>query len=141
MLLAQTSPTAKDLALFAEMLSLPLGEQDGSLPVSPRRKREQTFAALLRWIEGLSSQDPLLMVFEDVHWIDPSSREFLRLIVERADRLRVLLLITCRREFDASWTNLPHATALTLQGIGQDEAEKLVQADRRPSCDFGRASG
>jgi len=133
-LLAQTSPTAKDLALFAEMLSLPPGEQYGSLPISPHRKREQTFAALLRWIEGLSGKDPLLMVFEDVHWIDPSSREFVKLIVQRADRLSVLLLITCRPEFDVSWTNLPHVTALTLQGIGQDEAEKLVRLTGGPAA-------
>ncbi len=126
-LLAQTSPTAKDLALLAEMLSLPLDNRSGSLPPSPHRKREQTFAVLLRGIERLSGREPVLMVFEDVHWIDPSSREFLDLVVGQADRLRILLLVTCRPEFDAPWTNRPHVTALSLQGIGQHEAANLVR--------------
>ena len=96
-LLAQTSPTAEDLALLAELLSLPLGQPlPDHFRLSPHRKREQTFAALLRQIERLSGRDPVLMVFEDVHWIDPSSRELLDLVVERAARLRVLLLITFR---------------------------------------------
>jgi predicted ATPase len=70
------------------------------LSLSPQRKREKTLEALLRLIAALARQQPLLMVFEDTHWIDPSSRELLQLIVEKVMRLPVLLLITFRPEFE-----------------------------------------
>ena len=67
------------------------------------------------------------MVFEDVHWIDPSSRELLDLAVERAARLPVLLLVTFRPEFEPSWTGQPHVTALVLNRLGRREGGALVR--------------
>ena len=67
------------------------------------------------------------MVFEDVHWIDPSSRELLDLAVERAARLPVLLLVTFRPGFQPSWTGQPHVTALALNRLGPREGAALVR--------------
>ena len=81
-LLAATAPPMEDVALIAELHSLPSADLAPPLDVTPQRKKEKTFEALLRQVEGLSRQQPVLMVFDDLHWIDPSSRELL----DRADR-------------------------------------------------------
>jgi class 3 adenylate cyclase/predicted ATPase len=126
-LLALASPHTEEVALLAELLSLPLGGRYISPPLSPQGKRERTFVALLHQIERLSDHDPVLMVFEDVHWIDPSSRELLDLAVERLVRLRVLLLVTFRPEFEPPWTDRPCVTALALSRLGRWEAALLAQ--------------
>ena len=126
-LLAPTKPPAEDVALLADLLSLPLDDRYPPSPLTPQRKRERTFEALLRQLEQLSAAGPVLMVFEDVHWIDPSSRELLDLAVERVARLPILLLITFRPEFEPSWTGRPHVTALSLSRLRPREAAALVR--------------
>src|SRR6266481_4839948 len=66
-----------DLSLIAEMLSLSAGERYPPLELSPQRKKERTLAALLRQLQALARRQPVLMIFEDLHWIDPTSRELL----------------------------------------------------------------
>ena len=83
-LLAPTSPPVEDVALLADLLSLPLGDRRTAPALAPQRKRELTFAALLRQLERLSERDPVLMIFEDVHWIDPTSLE----VMDRSAGLR-----------------------------------------------------
>ena len=74
---------------------MPGGDRFAPLELSPQRKKERTLAALLQQLEGLARQQPVLMIFEDLHWIDPTSRELLDLVVERIERLPVLLIATC----------------------------------------------
>ena len=76
----------EDVALLAELLSIPLGERYSPLSVSPPRRRVRTFEALLRQLERLARQ-PLLITFEDAHWVDPSTHELLDMIVEQVVRL------------------------------------------------------
>ena len=140
-LLAPTSPPAEDVALLADLLSLPLDDRYPPPPLTPQRKRERTFEALLRQLERLSAAGPVLMIFEDVHWIDPSSRELLDLAVERAARLPVLLLITFRPEFEPPWTGRPHVTALSLNRLGPREAAALVRRVDGRRCLARRAGG
>ncbi|GJH29990.1 adenylate/guanylate cyclase domain-containing protein [Caballeronia novacaledonica] len=125
-LLAPTSPRPEELTLIAELLSLRPDDRDGSRLVSDQ-KRARTFEALMRWVERLSNRRPVLMVFEDVHWIDPSSLELLRLTVESAARLPLMLLITCRPEFKAPWTDQPHVEDVRLQRFNSREAAELVR--------------
>jgi predicted ATPase len=82
------------------LLSLPT-ERYPALQFSPQRKKERTVAALLRELAALARRQPVLMVLEDLHWIDPSSRELLDLTVERVTTggLPVLLILTFRPEF------------------------------------------
>jgi len=102
-LLAVASPPAEELGLLAELLSLPT--RHPLPPSTPQRKREKTFAALLRQLEAVARQKPVLMIFEDLHWIDPSSRELLDRIIERIARLPVLLVATFRPEFVPPWSD------------------------------------
>ena len=95
-----------DISLLVELLSLPGGDRFAPLELSPQRKKERTLAALLRQLEGLARTQPVLMIFEDLHWIDPTSREFLDLVLARIDCLPVLLVATFRPEFSRpGWAN------------------------------------
>src|SRR6202022_2086275 len=85
------------------------------------------FEALLRQPGGLASQHPLLMIFEDLHWVDPSSRELLDLIVEQIEHLSVLLIATSRPEFQAPWADRAHVTGLLLRRLGKDESSRLIR--------------
>jgi class 3 adenylate cyclase/predicted ATPase len=124
--LAPASP--EDGALVAELLSLPTEGRFPSLQLSPQRKKEKTFEALFRQLEALARQCPVLMLFEDVHWIDPSSRDLLDLLVERVARLPVLLLVTFRPEFQPPWSGQAHVTALVLNRLDRREGAALVQS-------------
>jgi class 3 adenylate cyclase/predicted ATPase len=125
-LLAPAAETG-DISLLAEMLSLPGGGRVPPLDLSPQRKKELTFTALLRQLEGLARTQPVLMIFEDLHWIDPTSREFLDLVLARIDRLPVLLVATFRPEFQPPWTGQPHVTVMSLSRLGRGDGAAMVE--------------
>jgi predicted ATPase len=101
--LAHTSTRTEDAALFAEMLSLPSGGRYPTLELTPEQRRQRTLEALVSQVEALTRQSPVLMIFEDAHWTDPTSLEVLGRIVDRVRTLRALLIVTFRQEFDPPW--------------------------------------
>src|SRR5216684_3102750 len=123
--LAPGAPSGDDLALLREMMSLP--NAAGELNLSPQRKREMLFEAMLHQLAALARGRPVLAAFEDAHWVDPTSRELLDLMVDRARRLPVLLVITFRPEFQAAWGGQPHVTTLALNRLGEREVVALVR--------------
>ena len=129
--LARTATPQPDVALLADLLSLP-SERFSALDLSPHRKKRNTFEALLRHFELSARQNPLLIIFEDAHWIDPTSRELLVLLTERIQRLPALLLITFRPEFDPPGVGHPHVTTLVLGRLGPREAAALVNCVTGP---------
>jgi predicted ATPase/class 3 adenylate cyclase len=124
-LLAPGIQDDNDIALLTELLSLPSAGVDLSL--SPQRKRETLLEALLKQLEGEARRQPVLIVFEDAHWIDPTSRELLDLMVDRVRRLPALLAITLRPEFQPPWSGRSHVTTLTLNRLDESTSETLVQ--------------
>lgn len=124
--LGTTGPQVEDVALIAELLALPATDFAPPLDVSPQRKKEKTFEALLRQVEGLSRQQPALMVFEDIHWIDPSSRELLDRAIERMVNWPVLLVATFRPEFQAPWVGQPHVAMLALTRLDRRDTAMMV---------------
>jgi class 3 adenylate cyclase/tetratricopeptide (TPR) repeat protein len=124
-LLAPGTRDDDDITLLTELLSLPSSAAE--LNLSPQRKREKLFEAVLSQLEAEARHRPVLMVFEDAHWIDPTSRELLDLTVDRVRRLPVLLVITFRPEFKPPWTGRAHVTSLALNRLGEREGEALVQ--------------
>jgi predicted ATPase len=123
--LASSATSAQDVALLMDLLSI--GGDDASLDLSPHRKKQNTLGALLRQLEALARQQPLLVIFEDLHWIDPTSRELIDHIVDRVQSLPVLLLLTYRPEFDAAWSGRPHVTTVALSRLARREAALLVE--------------
>jgi predicted ATPase len=115
-----------DLSLIAEMLSLSGGERFPPLDLSPQRKKERTLAALLRQLQALARRQPVLMIFEDLHWIDPTSREVLDLTVEKITELPVLLVATYRPEFQPPWVGQSQVTVIALNRLGRSEGASLV---------------
>jgi predicted ATPase len=115
-----------DISLIAEMLSLSCGERFPPLDLSPQRKKERTLAALLRQLQGLARRQPVLMIFEDLHWIDPTSRETLDLAVEKITELPVLLVATHRPEFQPPWIGQSQVTVIALNRLGRNEGATLV---------------
>jgi class 3 adenylate cyclase/predicted ATPase len=116
----------EDVAFIADLLSLPASGRHPLPNLSPQRKKERTLEALNRQLEGLARQQPVLMVFEDAHWIDPTSRELLDLTVERVANLPVLLIITLRPEFQPPRTGQPQVTMLALNRLDRRDRTALV---------------
>ena len=125
-LLAQSSTPRQDAALIAEMLSLPNDGRYPTLELAAQQRRQKTLEALTAQLEALSRSNPVLMIFEDVHWIDPTSLEALVRTVERLRTLGVLLIVTYRPEFEPPWIGRPYVIALTLNQLGEREIAAMI---------------
>jgi class 3 adenylate cyclase/predicted ATPase len=125
-LLEQTSTSIQDAALIAEMLSLPNDGRYPALELTPQQRRQKTLEALTAQLETLSRQTPVLMIFEDAHWADPTSLVAFGRAVDRIRALRVLLLVTFRQEFDAPWVGRPHVTSLIVNRLAEHEAGAMI---------------
>jgi class 3 adenylate cyclase/predicted ATPase len=126
MMLAQTSTSKQDVALFAEMLSLPNDGRYPAIDLAPEQRRQRTLEALTTQVAKLASQRPVLMIFEDAHWTDPTTLELFGRIVDRIPSLRVLLIVTFRPEFDPPWIGRPYVTALTINRLAQRDIEVMI---------------
>ena len=124
--LAQTSTSKQDAVLFAEMLSLPNDGRYPALDLAPLQRRQKTLEALTVQLAGLASQRPVLMIFEDAHWTDPTSLEAFGRAVDRIKTLPALLIVTFRPEFNAPWVGQPHVTTLTLNRLGERDAATII---------------
>jgi predicted ATPase len=124
--LAQTSTSKEDAALFTEMLSLANDGRYPALDLTPPQRRQKTFQALGSQIEALTRTNPVLMIFEDAHWADPTSLEAFGRAVDQIARLRVLLIVTYRLEFAAPWIGRPQVSVLTLNRLGQREIDAMI---------------
>jgi predicted ATPase len=124
--LAQTSTSTQDAALFAEMLSLPNDGRYPALNLDPQQRRQKTLEALTAQVEALSRQKPVLMIFEDAHWTDPTSLETFGRVIDRVRSLPVLLIVTFRPEFEPPWIGRPYVTALTINRLGECDIEAVI---------------
>ena len=124
--LAAAALPIADVALIAELHALPSADLAPPLDVTPQRKKDKTLEALLRQVEGLARQQPLLMMFDDLHWIDPSSGELLDRLTEQVADWPVLLLVMFRPEFQPPWTGQPHVTMLALARLDRRDTAAMV---------------
>jgi class 3 adenylate cyclase/tetratricopeptide (TPR) repeat protein len=126
-LLAKSTSRAQEAApLFASLLSLPFGDRYPPLALSSTQQRRQTHAALLDQLEDLARRQPILIVFEDVHWADATSLELIDLTVERVRQLPVLALFTFRTEFEPPWAGLPNVSSLVLRRLDRTGVETMI---------------
>ena len=108
------------------MLSLPNDGRYPALELAPQQRRQRTLEALTAQMEALSRQNPVLMIFEDAHWADPTSLEVFGRTVDRIRTLRVLLIVTFRPEFEPPWIGRPYVTALTLNRLAEREIAAMI---------------
>ena len=125
-LLATSAASPEDAALIAEMLSLPNDGRYPELDLAPSRRRQKTMEALTGRVEVMSRRSPVLIIFEDAHWADPSSLEAFGQIIDRIGALRALMLVTFRPEFDAPWVGRPNVTPLAINRLAPDAVLALI---------------
>jgi class 3 adenylate cyclase/predicted ATPase len=125
-LLDRTSTSTQDAALFTELLSLPNDGRFPALDLAPQDRRQRTLQALTAQVSRLAGQQPLLVIFEDVHWIDPTSLEVLDRTVDLVKTLPALLIVTFRPEFNAPWVGQAHVTSLTLNRLEQRDVRAMI---------------
>jgi class 3 adenylate cyclase/tetratricopeptide (TPR) repeat protein len=121
-----TTDLGEAAPLLAALLSLPIGERYAPLDLTPQRQKEKTLRALLAQLEGLAARQPVLMLFEDAQWSDPTSLELLDLIIDRVPALRVLLIVTFRPEFTPPWAGRPHVTSLGLNRLPPRQRAAMI---------------
>ena len=125
-LLTQSSTPRQDAAHLSEMLSLPNDGRYPALELTPQQRRQKTLDALHAQVETFARKNPVLMIFEDAHWADPTSLELFGRGVNRIANLPVLLLITFRPEFEPPWIGQSHVTALTLNRLTRREVDAMI---------------
>jgi class 3 adenylate cyclase/tetratricopeptide (TPR) repeat protein len=121
-----TNDLSDAVPLLADLLSIPTGDRYPPLNLTPQKRKEKTLHAQLAQLQGLAARQPVLMVWEDVHWSDPTTRESLDLIIDRVPRLRVLMILTFRPEFAAPWIGRPQVTMLTLNRLPRRQGAEIV---------------
>jgi class 3 adenylate cyclase/predicted ATPase len=126
-LLAQSLTPHQDVALFADMLSLPNDRRYPPLEVDPQQRRRRTLEALTTQIKALAQQSPVLMIFEDAHWGDPTSLEALHRAVDHIRAVRVLLIVTYRPDFKPPWIGQSYVSALTIRPLTRREIDAMIE--------------
>ena len=120
-------PLAETVPLLATLLSLPVPEHYPPLALSPQRQKQKTQEALVAWLLAATVRQPVLAVWEDLHWADPSTLEFLSLLIDQTPTARLLTLVTCRPEFRPPWTPRSYLTQLTLGRLGRAQVEAMIE--------------
>ena len=121
-----TDYVAAAAPLFAALFALPV-DRYPPLNLSPQRQKEKTFEAITEQTAGLAQHNPVLMIFEDVHWVDPTTLDVLRMIVDRIEDAAVLLVITYRPEFESPWDGYSHVTLHALNRLSPEQGAEMVE--------------
>jgi class 3 adenylate cyclase/predicted ATPase len=120
-------PLPDTVPLLAALLSLPLPAHAPPLTLTPQRQRQKTLEALLAWLCAEATRHPVLFIVEDLHWIDPSTLEFLTLLLAQEPTARILTVLTCRPEFHPPWPLRAHVTLLTLSRLAHPQAAQMMR--------------
>ena len=117
---------AEAVPLLAALLALPLPDSYLPLTLTPQRQRQHTLETLLAWLRTEAQRQPVLLIVEDLHWVDPSTLELLSLLIDQCAPMRLCLVLTARPEFHPPWAMVAHLTALTLRRLAPAEVGRLV---------------
>ena len=120
-------PLPDTVPLLAALLSLPLPAHAPPLTLTPQRQRQKTLEALLAWLCAEATRHAVLFIVEDLHWIDPSTLEFLTLLMAQEPTARILTVLTCRPEFHPPWPLRAHVTLLTLSRLAHPQAALMMR--------------
>jgi class 3 adenylate cyclase/predicted ATPase len=126
-MLGKVGMSGEDTALLADLLSIPPVGLLAALDLSPQRRKERTFESLMRQVEVLAREQPVLILVEDAHWADPSSRELFDFVIERLSELPVLLVMTFRPDFQAPWIGRAGVNLLMLSRLDRRETAAMAR--------------
>jgi class 3 adenylate cyclase/tetratricopeptide (TPR) repeat protein len=115
------------LPLLAALLSVRYETQYAALNMSPQRQKQRLFQALMRFLEALASRGPLLLVVEDLHWIDPSSDELIGILIDRLKALPILAVLTARPEFRSHWDDKSHLRHMPLGPLERRDSITMIE--------------
>jgi class 3 adenylate cyclase/predicted ATPase len=127
MLSAYQLPLSEAVPLLAVLLSFPHPDKYPELTFSPQKQKQRTLETLLAWLLKEAERQPVRVVWEDLHWADPTTLEFVRLLIEQAPTTRMLVLATFRPEFQPLWSGRSHITQLTLNRLSPRQVEAMVE--------------
>jgi predicted ATPase len=116
-----------NIPLLAALLNIPTGERYPPLALSPEQQKERLLGLFAEFLTGSSVQEPILLLVEDAHWIDPTTRELLDLCIDRMSVSHALILITFRPDFQHEWGGRAEVTALALNRIARRQSAQLVE--------------
>jgi class 3 adenylate cyclase/tetratricopeptide (TPR) repeat protein len=126
LIVAQYGRPLADVRFIASILSVPCEQRYGALPMTPHKLKDETLRAIVDIAEAAARKQPGVVLFEDVHWADPTSQEVLDLLVDRAKRAPLLMVFTHRPEFQPRWPGQEHVAALSLSKLSRQESAALV---------------
>ncbi|HSA79367.1 MAG TPA: alpha/beta fold hydrolase [Geminicoccaceae bacterium] len=127
LLAREMGEASASVALFAALAAIPTGERYAPLNLTPQQLKLKTFAALMAHLERMAARQPVLLVFEDLHWIDPTSLELVEMLVDRLKALPVLAILTFRPELEPLGVGRPHVTLLALNALGRRHVAALAE--------------
>ena len=124
--LLPTGASAEEFALIADLLSLPAPAEANLAELTPQQRKERTFAAILRQLERLTDENPVLAIIEDLHWADPTTLELLARVVEQIAHMRLLLVVTSRPDVQHEWIDHPVVSVQPLGRFDRRQANALI---------------
>ena len=122
-----TDNSTEPVLLIAKLLSVPLENHLELSGLTPQQIKNRTISTLVDMILGFSAQRPTLCIFEDAHWVDPSTLELLESIISRIDHARVLLVVSCRPEFRPTWMTHANTTMHSLTRLSHTEVKAMIR--------------
>jgi class 3 adenylate cyclase/tetratricopeptide (TPR) repeat protein len=138
---ALDDPGGEAVRLLAPLLSLPQMQDESPIMLLPDHQRRRILDALVAWVWRLAADSPIVIVFEDLQWVDPTTIDLLRTLVTTLRDRRVFLVLTSRTPFEPPWDPQPHELRLVLNPLTRVEAQRLVESiaeDRTPPVDVMR---
>src|SRR5215471_13037711 len=126
LIVGQYGKPREDLRFIAAMLSIPCDERYGGVAMTPQKFKDETLRALVDTTEAIARRQPAVMLFEDLHWADPTTLEVMDLLIHRVRNLPLLIVLTHRPEFSSRWSHYGHVTALTLTKLTRPQCTAMV---------------
>ncbi|MCU0573649.1 MAG: AAA family ATPase [Syntrophobacteraceae bacterium] len=114
------------IPLLTSLLLLPLPAHYPPLPLSPEAQRGKTLELLSSWLFGLAKLQPLVLVVDDLHWIDPSSLQLLSLLIEGVWSLPALLVFAFRPSFRSRWDHERRITRIPLSPLADHQVRSMI---------------
>jgi class 3 adenylate cyclase/predicted ATPase len=115
-----------DIRFIAAMLSIPCEERYGAIAMTPQKFKDETLRALVDTTAAIARRQPTVMLFEDMHWADPTTLDVIDLLIHRVRSLPLLAVLTHRPEFSSRWSHYGHVTALTLSKLTRPQCTAMV---------------